>query len=262
MIAVPDGRGGVLFQESRGRPFGGSDPSTIVWWLEAGSSTPRELLVPSPGHFLSLHQVVEVDGRLKVLYTRHEGTGPNDMGDRLRLIDVETLDITELGWVGGWESLSYNITMGGGLVGREWLGEGWHGFAFTDSSGKETFIPADPFQGEAKMDCEAPCRRLPALSRDGLHLAYIEYAYEGDIVADFLLIIRHVETGDELTTIPLGWRQTWSPVSLDLVGSNVVVNRRSGTLQDVTEPALLVDLATGQTVEAPLAGEARIDPTP
>jgi len=48
--AVDDTQGGLLYQVDRGRNWDQqAGRSTIVWWIPNGASTPKQLLVPTPG---------------------------------------------------------------------------------------------------------------------------------------------------------------------------------------------------------------------
>ena len=99
-VAVDDTRGGLVYQTESGRTWDEADLNTVIWRIAARESTPRPLLVPSPGQTLTLHDVVDANGQLLVLYTLHEGHTPETAADSLRIYDVASQTISELDRIG------------------------------------------------------------------------------------------------------------------------------------------------------------------
>lgn len=259
VMAVDDTRGGVMFQRRRGR-FGPGEGSSIVWWVRPGSATAESLLVPSqPDHVLSLHDAVPLDGKLTVFYTRGEGANIEDMADTLRRYDVESHTVTELGGIGGWESGSDPVSIGGDVIAMTWYAEILNGFAFWDLEGADTSFPADPFGGDFCEDRQ--CQWSVEMAPDGATFAYFQQVEDG---AGFLvntdLIVAETGSGAELARVHIrGEQEGWFPQSIDLYRTTAVVNREPFGRDGFLQP-LFVEFGDAEPTifEVPLAGYARL----
>lgn len=114
-VVRSDGAYGLVFDQPVSRGF---IVGTIL--VTQGSSDSSSLLVPpggpititdvtgtrtfSLGQRLELFDAGLVDGRPVMLVAVSTGFGPDDLEQRLLLVDLGTLELVDLGVVGGWES--------------------------------------------------------------------------------------------------------------------------------------------------------------
>lgn len=103
----------------------------------------------------------------------------------------------------------------------------------------------------------AACFEYAELSDDG-RLAYLERDVGGARVR-FVLVVVDLDTGDELFRQDLERPdQGWVPKTIDLLGSQAIVNRsESGLYRAPFVDALLIDLDTGVVSELGMVGHAR-----
>ncbi len=263
VLAVDDARGGVFFQIRRGR-FGPGTGTSVVWWIRSGSDTAEAFLVPSePDHVLSLHDAVEIEGSLRVFYTRGEGSNIEDMAETLRYYDVEARAVTVLGGVGGWESGSDPVSIGGDTIAMTWYAEIFNGFTFWDLGGDEIAVAADPYAGDFCEDRQ--CEWAVELAPDGATLAYFQQVDdEAGFPVNTDLVVVESSTGAELARVQVkGEQEGWFAESIDLDGSLAVVNRESVSRDGFLEP-WMVDFGgpTPTITEVPITGRARLARAP
>ena len=253
-FAVDDGRGGLLYQLDRGRNWDDdSGWSTVVWWVPAGSAAPRELLVPGPGsgHQLSLHDAYATGDGFAVVYTRHEGSIPDvDMSDRLRSYGVVTHATTDLTSVGGFESGIGLVSVNAGIVALTAFGQVASVCEFLDTDGNPRSIPGYVPEPECDFGCPSAC----VVSDDGRHMAFHEVHESPLAEVDITVIDTATGTSTGQLAVPAQPAQ-WSPQSLDISGSRVLLNRR---WESAYEPAWVFDLNAPEEPkrEVPVAGRA------
>ena len=260
-FAIDDTMGGLLFQIDRGRSAWdqSGERNTAVWWLEAGASSPRTLLVPTPGvdHELSLHDAYFDDG-LHVVYTRHDGTMsadhvPQDFIDRLRSHDVERRLVTDLVVHGAWEAALDHVSCAGGVIAFTSHDQVSSECVFVDRDGNDVVIPADT----EDPNCEGDCRRGCALSSDSSRLVYLQDHIDEESNFHGVVVLLDARTGDELDRLVLQV-SNWRPEHVGLVGEWLLASFGDGV------PAVIYDsthMESGPT-ELPVAGTARFARAP
>ncbi len=278
--AVDDAQGGLLLQVERGRRvfagFEGEPPSgrpTIIWWIPAGTSSPQELLVPTPGsgHYLSLHDAFAVGESFAVVYERHEGTVPfntsdgrtADMADTLRVFDVASGSVTQLYRVRGYEWNLTDITAASGLVSATEVQHSGSGCRLLDATtGELVTFPGFPSATPDCFDETTQCAISCALSVDAGNVAY-DWVRYNDESADWEIGVADLATGREGSRFLMQGEGQSTP-ELDLYGDLVLLNRtRQGLFnraeEEYEDAALLVDTndLDSPPVELPIAGRAR-----
>ena len=151
------------------------------------------------------------------------------------------------------------ISVSESLVLINWSAEVYHGMDFIDLRANSAAVSADPSPAEGYEDCWT-CPSLGALSADGSQLVYLE-TVEGVEYA----VVKHVASGAEIRRIDLNIAgDDWWPVSFDLVGNHLVVNRAPADSDDPTAVAVIYDLTLvdPQPIEVGLLGEAYITRSP
>lgn len=170
-FAIDDTAGGVVFQPNRG-PWTYQGADSIVYWVKQGSGAAQELLVPGAEQGLSLEDVAREDGSTMVYYTRVEGRdSPDTASQTLRRFDVTAKTVDELARVGGWESGSSPISVGGESIVSNGTGEGLSWISFMDHDGAPFESPANPM-ADGAFDCLPECLYYADLSPDGTHVAF------------------------------------------------------------------------------------------
>ncbi len=258
-FALDDSQGGLLFQIQRGKNYYGKDAPTTVWWVPAGSTEARDLLVPGEGQQLTLYEARSDGGDLAVWYTRWEGTQPEDLIETLRRFDAATGMVTEIDVVAGWES-SVLLSFGGDVIGRTWAGEGFCGMFFTDLAGEEIDFPAAPPRALEGEECGGVAD-YGELSADGSQFAYVELVRDGGIVVSTDVVIVDAATGSETVRLA-GVRPEqvpWRIDDLDLAGDTLIVNRWFPD-EGRSHSPLIIDLSGPEPVvmEPAIPGIARI----
>lgn len=245
-IAIDDLDGGILFQRQRGT----RDRTSTAYRVVAGGDRAVATLVADPDQSLTLNGVVR-DGAPFIYYTRSEGSNPEDTRDTLRRFDMTTGEVTELSVIGYWESGSFPVSVGDGLVLMNWHNEATHGMLFTDLLGDLVDVAANPSPPEGFFDC-GPCPRTGAVAVDGTRFVYRAF----DDGVDYAVIV-DVDGGEEIHRIRLDAVNVWTVTSFDLSPSHLIVNRAFN--DDLLTP-LLFDLAQAQPEphELPVAGEAHL----
>jgi hypothetical protein len=267
VIAVDDTRGGLLFQEVRGRWDGLESPggATAIRWIQQGSGETVDLVVPEQGQFLQLHDAVGLGGDLAVYFTRSTGSTPDDMEDLLVRLDPVTGMEAEVRTVGGWEWGSDPISVTPSLIGATSTSSVTRSFDFFDHDGTDVDVSGNPLDPPAS-DC-ASCPDLVELSPDASILAYVEFGSDHngyETIPELVLV--DPESGNELERVRLDRPdQGWVPASIDLGDSIVVVNRFvSGEGGSDFDRPLVIDLREDDPViwEVPMVGNARLLRTP
>ncbi len=265
---VSDGHGGLLFQVVRGRlALAGyqGDPIpgdvTVIWWIPAGSSTPQELLVPSPGlgHSLSLHDAFRLGDSFGVVYQRHEGSVPfEDMRDSLRVYDHATKTIVEILWVGGWEWNVDAASAGGDLVTATEFTLYGGGCRLLGFDGSPTSRPGVPEVEDACLGEElSRCPTMCALSDDGSRVAFLDSPSNSSASRAWNIVLRTVEDGAEIGRSRFEVEDMVRPGRVDVAGDLVLVNQLAGDWTHRT--AFLWDMRVPELgpVEVPISGRAR-----
>lgn len=255
--AIDDSMGGLLYQIDRGRRWPeATDWDTRVWWLPAATDNPQELLVPTAGHELSLHDAYFDDG-IHVVYTRHQGHmaddgTPHDFVALLRSFAVDSKAVTELASSGEWEAGLGMVSCGGGLIGLTYFGQIAGSCAFVDGEGTPVHIPAVV----ADPTCESDCRIACALGWDGDLMVYTQDLLSGDQHTNVVFV--DSQTGVEIGRLALA-AGVGRPGSIDLLGNRFLVS-----LTDAAPRAMLYDLTDidADPVALPMAGTARFARAP
>lgn len=259
-FAIDDGQGGLLFQMDRGRSWeGAGSTDTTIWWVEAGTSEARELLVPTTadGHELSLHDAY-VDGGIHVVYTRHEGEQsdqgwPFNVFDRVRSFDLATRTAIDLISGAAWEAGIGAVQCGAGVISFSEYNQIGSNCEFVDYVGNPVTVPADV----ETVACEIDCRRSCAIGWEGDLLMYSRDHFTGpDTVAGSLVVFTNAHTALEIArVVHLG--TDLQAEFVDLLGNRVLLSWLTG-------PAVIYDmsdLAAGGTV-LPIDGVARFATAP
>ncbi len=257
-FAIDDTRGGVVFQPNWGPWFfQGSD--SIVYWVPTAAGAYQELLVPAADQGLALEDVVAQGDDVMVYYTRTEGgDDPATTLQTLRRFDLDNKTVTEIAVVGGWESGSSPISVGGETIATNGAGEGFYWVNFFDLGGVPLESSADPI-GFDEFDCLPDCFYYADLSPDGTKVAVGRLAPNADGFPTTPEIeVRDLATGElELAvSLPAVTAFPWIH-SLDLSNTHVLIN----IVEEGSEYpfATIVDIASGglTTYPAPVAGVAR-----
>lgn len=221
----------------------------MVYRVAGDGTEAIKTLIPTSEQGLVLNGAVDVDDDTYIYYSRIEGQTPDDARMTLRRYNLASREVTELSEVGGWESASFPISISESLILYNWSAEAYSGMDFTDLTGNEAAVAADPDpDGQGFFDC-GPCPRLGELSSNADRIAYVE---RRDGIR--YVVIKHVASGAEVQLIELPEAQ-WTPLSLDLSTTHLVVNRRNG---DSVLDAWVYDLqqVNPDPVAVGIAGEA------
>lgn len=256
-FAIDDTAGGVVFQANR-QPFIFTGDDSIVYWVPQGSSAPQELLVPAADQGLGLEDVVNNDG-VQVYYTRVEGReSPETAAQTLRRFDVATTTVTEVATVGGWESGSSPISVGGDTIVSNGAGEGFLWMNFYDLEAALFASPANPMP-EGEFDCLPECFYYGDVSPDGTLLAIGRLAANaGGFAIVPEIEVRNIATGAVVMNVSLPEVPAFPWIhSLDLSDTHVLIN----IVEEGSEYpfATIVDIASGglTAYPAPVGGVAR-----
>jgi hypothetical protein len=259
-VAVSDGRGGVLFQRTAGP---GGDGDSTIWWQREGGDRPEALVAAREGEVLAMHDAAVVDGQAWAFYTVHVGgVGPDDTRQTLHRRALDGGEVVDLGEVGGWEASSGPISVGGGIVARQWYGEAHSRFDFGRADdGTPVAVPASPYGDDETCVDDIRCPSLVTIDRDGSRIAFVEGVMEGGIVVGWDAVVLEAGTGDEVLRVRLPLWEGLRLHSLDLGADHLLVNRVDASAEDdqPVRPAV-VELATRRAGELADAGITRIDP--
>ena len=258
-FAIDDTQGGLLYQVDRGRDWdGGAKLDTRIWWLPAGSTQPRELLVPTraEGHELSLHDVY-FDGAIHVVYVRHEGERshehwPFNLSDRLRSFDMAERKATDLAIGSAHEAGIDSMQCGDGLIAYTDINQVGTNCEFIDHNGVPVSIPADV----EPVSCEIDCRRRCAIGWDGKLLMYSQDQFATPVtISGTAVAFVDARTAEEISrVVHAGSAQ---PEYVDLLGNRVLLSWSA-------EPGVIYDMAHlgSEPFALPIAGRARFAKAP
>jgi hypothetical protein len=257
-FAIDDTAGGIILQPNH-QAFVYKGDDAIVYWVPQGSSAPQELLVPAADQGLGLEDVTSTGDLVQVYYTRVEGReSPETATQTLRRFDVATATVTEVNVVGGWESGSSPISIGGDTIVSNGAGEGFYWMDFTDLNGTSFDSPANPIP-DGEFDCVPECFWYGDLSPDGSHIALGRL---GPNSGGFLIVpeveVRNVATGAVVMNVVLPEVPAFPWIhSLDLSETHVAIN----IVEEGSEYpfATIIDIASGglTTYPAPVGGVVR-----
>ncbi len=250
-FAIDDLDGGILFQQERDT----RQRRSTVYRVRADGDRAVATLVADLDQSLALSGIVMDDDEVFVYYTRDEGDNPGDARQTLRRYGLTSRTVTELATIGGWESGSYPISVGDGLLLFNWFAEASHGIEVTDLFGSVVAVAGNPSPAEGFVDCNV-CPFIAEISGDASRIVYRQ-------VMDFtdFAIIVDVATGEELHRIALNGINRWRVTSFDLGTTHLVVNRADN---DGRLAALVYDLTLPDAppLELAVAGEAYLTRSP
>jgi hypothetical protein len=257
-FAIDDTAGGLVFQPHRG-PWQYQGDDSIVYWVPQGAAAAQQLLVPAADQGLSLEDVTTEAGAIAVYYTRVEGSSsPDTASQTLRRFDVAAQSVDEITQVGGWESGSSPISVGGNSIVSNGSGEAFFWINFMGLDGELFDSPANPMP-DGEFDCFPGCLYYADLSPDGGHVAFGRMASNAD---GFPIVpqveVRNVATGAVVmsATLPEAPASAWID-SLDLTDEFVLINIvEEGSEYPV---ARIAEIGPGAAVSyvAPIGGVAR-----
>jgi hypothetical protein len=255
-FALDDTRGGVVVQPHRSWPYTGLD--SIVYWAPQGASGLQELLVPTADQRLQLEDVQPQGDTVMVYYTRREGDTPDTSQQTLRRFDLDAKSVAEVAVVGGWESGSSPISVGGDTMVRSGAGEAYYWIYFSDLMDNPFDSPANPMP-DGEFDCFPECFYFADLSPNGDRVAVARLAPNpGGFYTIPEIELREVATGNLVMSVTLPELNASGFIdSLDVSTTHVLINIvEEGAVFPV---ATVVDIASGGlTVEpAPIGGIAR-----
>ena len=257
-FAIDDTRGGLVVQPHRSPWFYlGND--SIVYWIPQGAASLQELLVPAADQGLKLEDVAAQGETVQVYYTRRSGDLPDTAEQTLRRFDVDAKSVVEVSLVGGWESGTSPISVGGNAIVRNGSGEAYFFLVFTDLGGTVFDSPANSIP-DGGFDCVPfDCFWYADLSPDGSAVALGRLAPNaGGFPTIPEIEVRNVSTGDLIMSVTLPEVPAVAGIdSLDLGDGYVLINLvEEGAVYPY---ATVVDIASGglTTVPAPVGGIAR-----
>jgi len=255
-FALDDTRGGIVIQPHE-NPWTSVGDDSIIYRVPQGSSNVQELLVPAADQGLRLEDVATRDGVTSVYYTRRFGETPDTAEQTLRRFNLDDKTVSEIALVGGWESGSSPISVGGDTIVRNGSGEAYFWITFTDLDNNEFASPANPIP-DGGFDCVPECFYYADLSPDGSEVAFGRLAPNGSgFYTTPEIEVREVVSGDLLLSITLPDLSASGYIdSIDLSATHVLINIvEEGSDYPV---ATVVDLASGLSVgQAPVNGVAR-----
>lgn len=283
-VALPDGRGGVVFQA-------GTDTfeAVPIRWIPALGAEPVVLVDGDDARFLTAVQLVEVEGRPTLVY--HKWTRlPNDCPpadeeclwdydvEHLMLRDLDSGEERNLGRVGSFESDGIWVHLGGDRVAITVQGYGDEDScagilelgAWLDAASEERWIgsggtcvlgptPECPQEEGCSGNTEV------ALASDGSRLAYAYSSWwagppDWERIAEApVLVVRDIRADEEVLRVEIG-EVGVQPTWIDFDGSYAVVGRADWSRPGGGPlPPVLVD-PDGQVTPLDIAGRAAIWP--
>jgi hypothetical protein len=256
-FAIDDTRGGIVVHPNH-NPWFSTGPDSIVYWAPAGSGALQQLLVPAADQGLRLEDVQPQGDAVMVYYTRRFGDTPDTAEQTLRSLDLDTKTVTEVALVGGWESGTSPISVGGNTIVRNGSGEAFFWIYFSDLADNLFDSPANPMP-DGEVDCLPECFHYADLSPDGSQVALGRLAPNS---SGFYTIpeieLRDVASGAVLLSVALPERPAAGFIdSLDVSDTHVLINIvEEGSVFPV---ATVVEIASGGLVvtNAPIGGVAR-----
>ncbi|MCP4966447.1 MAG: hypothetical protein GY926_14585 [bacterium] len=257
-FAVDDTRGGLIVQPHR-NPWFFLGNDSIIYWVPQGSSTLQELLVPAADQGLKLEDTATQGGSTHIYYTRRSGDLPDTAEQTLRRFDLDAKTVDEVSVVGGWESGTSPISVGGNSIVRNGAGEAYFFLVFTDLGGEVFESPANSIP-DGGFDCVPfECFWYADLSPDGTEVALGRLAPNaGGFPTIPEIEVRDVASGDLIISVTLPEVPAVAGIdSLDLDDDYVLINLiEEGAVYPY---ATVVDIASGgmTTFPAPVGGIAR-----
>jgi hypothetical protein len=257
-FAIDDTRGGLVVQPHRDPWFYLGDDS-IVYWVPQGAASLQEVLVPAADQGLKLEDVAARGETVQVYYTRRSGDLPDTAEQALRRFDLDAKTVDEVSVVGGWESGTSPISVGGDSIVRNGSGEAYFFLVFTDLGGEVFESPANSIP-DGGFDCVPyDCFWYADLSPDGTSVALGRLAPNAGGFATIPEIeVRSVASGDLIMSVTLPEVPAVGYIdSLDLGEDYVLINLvEEGAVYPY---ATVVDIASGglTTFPAPVGGIAR-----
>ncbi len=256
-FAMDDTRGGIVVHPHRS-PWYNLGTDSIVYWAPEGSDALQQLLVPAPDQGLKLEDVQAEGVSVGVYYTRRFGDTPDTAEQTLRRFDLDAKNVTEVAFVGGWESGTSPISVGGENIAYSGAGEAYFWILFSDLDGNFFESPANPIP-EGEFDCYPECFYDADLSPDGETVAFARLAPNaGGFPAIPEIELRDMATGDLLmaVTLPEMFADGYID-SLDVSDTHILINIvEEGAVYPY---ATVVDIASGglTVAQAPIGGIAR-----
>jgi len=256
-FAMDDTRGGIVVHPNH-NPWFSTGSDSIVYWAPEGSGALQQLLVPAADQGLRLEDVQPQGDTVMVYYTRRFGDTPDTAEQTLRSFDLDTKTVTEVALVGGWESGTSPISVGGNTIVRNGSGEAFFWIYFSDLADNLFDSPANPMP-DGEVDCLPECFYYADLSADGSQVALGRLAPNS---SGFYTIpeieLRDVASGAVLLSVALPERPGAGFIdSLDVSDTHVLINIvEEGSVFPV---ATVVEIASGGLVvaNAPIGGVAR-----
>ncbi|MDJ0954078.1 MAG: hypothetical protein QNJ81_10405 [Acidimicrobiia bacterium] len=255
-FAIDDTRAGIVVHPHRNSWFN-EGVDTVVYWAPEGAGALQQLLVPAADQILRLEDVQPQGDGVIVYYTRRSGETPETAEQTLRAFDLDAKTVTELAVVGGWESGTSPISVGGSTIVRNGSGEAYFWIIFTDLESNLIDSPANPIADG--FDCVPDCFYYGDLSPDG---SLVAFGRLGPNSGGFFTVpqieVREVATGDLVMSVTLPELAASGYIdSLDLSGTHVLINIvEEGSVYPV---ATVVDLVSGgvSAQQAAVGGVAR-----
>ena len=256
-FAMDDTRGGIIVHPHRSPWYYEGDES-IVYWAPQGSGALQQLLVPAADQGLKLEDVQAEGETVGVFYTRRFGETPDTAEQTLRRFDLDAKTVAEVAFVGGWESGSSPISVGGDNIVYNSSGEAYFWILFSDLGGNYFESPANPIP-DGEFDCYPECFYHADLSPDGESVAFARLAPNAGGFATIPEIeLRDVATGSLLMAVTLPEMLADGYIdSLDVSDTHVLINIvEEGAVYPY---ATVVDIASGglTVTQAPIGGVAR-----
>ena len=168
-IALPvPGTNDFVIQSRSGRS--GSSDETEIWRVGQGGAV--LLIAPPAGVFLRLHDVRVVAGNPVVLYSADVGDNPENQSEVLAQYRLGDGSVVDLGQIGGWESGTSRLKLGGVTAVGEFYAEANRGLLSVREDGT-TIDPTSIGLEESYFDC-SDCPRLYTITPNGQRLAWLD----------------------------------------------------------------------------------------
>ncbi len=256
-FAIDDTRGGIVVHPNHS-PWLHEGVDSIVYWAPEGAAVLQQLLVPADDQGLRLEDVQQQGETVGVYYTRRSGDTPENAEQTLRRFDLDSKEVTEIAVVGGWESGTSPISVGGETIVRSGGGEAFFWTIFSDLGNNEFDSPANPMP-DGEFDCIPDCFYYGDLSPDGSLVAFGRIGLNsGGFYTVPEVEVRDVATGDLVLNVTLPEMPAIGYIdSLDVSDTHVLINIvEEGSVFPV---ATVIDIASGGLTvqQAAVGGVAR-----
>jgi hypothetical protein len=247
-IALANPGGGFLVQDRSGRwsPDGGEVlPGATTIRRTGGAS--GVLLAPVGEQWLRLHDVGVVDGQPVALVSIRSGTTPDDDEEELLLVPLGGGEPRVVGVIGGWESGTGRLHLGGrGIVGESFV-EAVSGPLLLTVDGNQLIDPARLGLRSTYVDCGRECPHHFATDPSGATIGWLE---------DGTLVVVGATDGRRIADVQLPGDVADQAVELELLEGVAVISRRTEPGGGSPLPPVVVDLATGQRFDLTTPGLA------